>query len=77
MASRGPAPAPKDFQLRRLQKPEEFRALEELQHSIGSAEDPAPTPLLRVMQDSGGLVVGAFAEIYLAGFTAGFLGWDG
>jgi len=77
VAARGPAPAPKDFQLRRLQKPEEFRALEELQRSIGSGEDPAPTPLLRVMQDSGGLVVGAFAEIYLAGFTAGFLGWDG
>ena len=77
MAARAPAPSPKDFQFRRLHKPEELRALEEVQRSVGVAEDPAPTPLLRAMQDNGGLVLGAFAEIYLAGFTAGFLGWDG
>lgn len=77
MAAQAPPPAPKDFQLRRLQKPEEFRALEELQRSVGPTEEPGPTPLLRAVQDNGGLVVGAFAEIYLAGFSAGFLGWDG
>ena len=77
MPTLAPPPAPRDFQFRRLSKPEEFRALEELQRGSGLAEDPGPTPLLRAFQDNGGLVIGAFAEIYLAGFTAGFLGWDG
>ena len=70
-------PAPKDFQFRRLQKPEELRSAEELARSVGLSEEPAPTMLQRAMQDNGGLVIGAFAEIYLAGFTSGFLGWDG
>jgi predicted GNAT superfamily acetyltransferase len=72
-------PAPKDFQFRRLQKPEEFRAVEELHRSSGGfTEDaPVPTSVQRAVQDNGGIVVGAFAEIYLAGFALGFLGWDG
>jgi predicted GNAT superfamily acetyltransferase len=36
-----------------------------------------PVPLLRALQDNGGLVVGAFADIYLAGFAASLIGWDG
>jgi chorismate synthase len=71
--------APKDFQFRRLQKPEEFRAVEELHRAAGGlTEDaPVPTPVQRAVQDNGGIVIGAFAEIYLAGFALGFLGWDG
>ncbi|MGI0154735.1 MAG: hypothetical protein ACREDE_01155, partial [Thermoplasmata archaeon] len=34
-------------------------------------------PLLRALQDNGGLVLGAFADIYLAGFAASLIGWDG
>jgi predicted GNAT superfamily acetyltransferase len=73
------SPAPKDFQFRRLQKPEEFRAVEEVDRAAGGIpeEPPVPTTVQRVVQDNGGLVVGAFAEIYLAGFAVGFLGWDG
>ncbi|MCI4326636.1 MAG: GNAT family N-acetyltransferase [Thermoplasmata archaeon] len=73
------SPAPKDFQFRRLQKPEEFRAVEEVDRAAGGIpeEPPIPTPVQRAFQDNGGLVVGAFAEIYLAGFAVGFLGWDG
>ncbi|MCI4368454.1 MAG: hypothetical protein L3K09_02680 [Thermoplasmata archaeon] len=68
-----------DFLFRRLDKPEEFRAAEEVHRAaFGPSEEP-PTPgsIQRVVQDNGGLVIGAFADIYLAGFTAGFLGWDG
>jgi chorismate synthase len=73
------SPTPKDFQFRRLQKPEEFRAVEEVDRAAGGIpeEPPVPTPVQRALQDNGGLVVGAFAEIYLAGFALGFLGWDG
>jgi predicted GNAT superfamily acetyltransferase len=72
-------PTSKEFQFRRLQKPEEFRAVEELHRAAGGlTEDAAvPTPVQRAVQDNGGIVVGAFAEIYLAGFSLGFLGWDG
>jgi predicted GNAT superfamily acetyltransferase len=72
-------PTSKEFQFRRLQKPEEFRAVEELHRAAGGlTEDAAvPTPVQRAVQDNGGIVVGAFAEIYLAGFSFGFLGWDG
>jgi predicted GNAT superfamily acetyltransferase len=69
----------KDFQFRRLQKPEEFRSVEEVHRAAGGlTEDAAvPTPVQRAVQDNGGIVIGAFAEIYLAGFALGFLGWDG
>jgi predicted GNAT superfamily acetyltransferase len=72
-----PPAAPKDFQFRRLNKPEEFRAAEEVARESAVSEDPVPPSLLRSLQDQGGLVLGAFAEIYLAGFVAGVLGWDG
>jgi chorismate synthase len=68
-----------DFRFRRLDKPEEFRAVEEVQREAWglTEEPPVPSPLQRALQDNGGLVVGAFADIYLAGFALGFLGWDG
>ena len=74
-----PAPGPPGFTLRRLQKPEEFRAAEELQRAAagGSDEAPVPVPVLRGAQDHGGLVLGAFAELHLAGLSVGLLGWDG
>jgi predicted GNAT superfamily acetyltransferase len=68
------------FRLRKLTKPEEFRQFEELQRSASSAETgegTVPPPLLRLLQDHGGLVLGAFADIYLAGATVSTLGWDG
>ncbi len=70
---------PSDFRFRRLDKPEELRAAEELQRSA-LAEDAAqavPVPLLRTFQDTGGMVLGAFVDIYLAGVAASSLGWDG
>lgn len=69
----------KDFHLRRLNKPEEYRAAEEVHRRAAGLGEEAPlaAPLLRAAQDQGGLVVGAFADIHLAGFAAGFLGWDG
>ena len=76
------APAPKgphDFLFRRLTKPEEFRQAEDLQREAWGMTDEVPTPaaIQRAIQDNGGLVLGAFADIYLAGFSVGFLGWDG
>jgi predicted GNAT superfamily acetyltransferase len=68
-----------EFKLRRLDKPEEFRAAEELAALVGVdvGETPVPVPLQRTVQDNGGLLLGAFVDIYLAGFSFGFLGWDG
>lgn len=68
------------FRFRRLEKPEEFRQLEEVERAVWgteSATPPLPVPLLRGLQDNGGLVVGAFADIYLAGFAVSLIGWDG
>jgi predicted GNAT superfamily acetyltransferase len=72
-------PARGGFRFRRLQKPEEFRAAEELQReALGMGEEhPTPVTVQRAFQDEGGQVLGAFADIYLAGVTMGFLGWDG
>ena len=67
------------FRFRRLDKPEEFRSAEELQRAA-LGEDAAlavPASVLRTMQDTGGLVLGAFADIYLAGVAVASLGWDG
>ncbi len=74
-----PAAAPRDFTFRRLQKPEELRQAEELQREAWGLTDEPPTSrtILRAIQDNGGLVLGAFADIYLAGVTIGILGWDG
>ena len=64
---------------RPVQKPEEFRAIEEVQRLAWGLreEPPVPSPIQRAIQDNGGLVLGAFADIHLAGFCLGFLGWDG
>jgi predicted GNAT superfamily acetyltransferase len=74
-----PLPARGGFRFRRLQKPEEFRAAEEIQReALGMAgESPTAVTVQRAFQDHGGQVLGAFADIYLAGVTVGFLGWDG
>ena len=32
---------------------------------------------MRALQDNGGLVLGGFVDIYLAGVTASLIGWDG
>ncbi|MCI4350009.1 MAG: hypothetical protein L3K15_00610 [Thermoplasmata archaeon] len=79
MASTGGPAGREEFRFRRIEKPEEFRAVEELQREAWgmSTEPPVPTALQRATQDNGGLVLGAFTDIYLAGFTLGFLGWDG
>ena len=70
---------PGDFAFRPLRKPEEFRHAEQLQReALGSEEVLAvPSSLLRSIQDNGGLVLGAFADIYLAGVTVSSIGWDG
>jgi predicted GNAT superfamily acetyltransferase len=68
------------FRFRRLEKPEEFRQVDEVERAIYGTDGsvaPLPVPLLRALQDNGGLVVGAFADIYLAGFAASLIGWDG
>ncbi|MFZ0891656.1 MAG: hypothetical protein WB778_05425 [Thermoplasmata archaeon] len=68
------------FRFRRLGKPEEFRAVEDVQRAawgLGPEAPTIPTALQRAAQDNGGLVLGAFVDIYLAGFSLGFLGWDG
>jgi predicted GNAT superfamily acetyltransferase len=68
------------FRFRKLEKPEEFRQVAEVERSV-FGPDPsglAPSvPLQRAFQDNGGLVLGAFADIHLAGTTASTLGWDG
>jgi predicted GNAT superfamily acetyltransferase len=74
------APRPReDFRFRRLEKPEEFRAVEEVERAAFGLKSDVPTSpsLQRSIQDHGGLVVGAFSDIHLAGFALGFLGWDG
>jgi predicted GNAT superfamily acetyltransferase len=68
------------FRFRKLDKPEEFRQVLEVERSVYGPEAsglaPSP-PFQRAAQDNGGLILGAFADIYLAGFTASNLGWDG
>jgi chorismate synthase len=68
-----------EFALRPLRKPEEFRHAEELERSAlgGEAALTVPAGLLRTVQDQGGLVLGAFVDIHLAGLTASSIGWDG
>ncbi len=68
------------FRFRRLEKPEEFRQVDEVERAVWGTDSTGPTlpvPLLRALQDNGGLVLGAFADIYLAGFTTSLIGWDG
>jgi len=79
MAAPAGRPGVAEFHFRRLGKPEELRAAEELWAAAARPTDEAgvPLPLQRAFQDNGGLVVGAFVDIHLAGVSAGFLGWDG
>ncbi|MCI4347092.1 MAG: hypothetical protein L3J97_00545 [Thermoplasmata archaeon] len=79
MASPVARSGPHDFVFRKLSKPEEFRHAEELQREAWGLTEEPPTSgtIQRAIQDNGGLVLGAFADIYLAGLTVGFLGWDG
>ncbi|HTW55412.1 MAG TPA: hypothetical protein VMG36_03065 [Thermoplasmata archaeon] len=74
-----PGAAPPGFRFRRLEKPEEFRQAEELQRAHAGGDDPGAVGgrLLRALQDHGGLVLGAFADIYLAGCSISTIGWDG
>jgi predicted GNAT superfamily acetyltransferase len=67
------------FRIRRLEKPEEFRQVDEVHRSVYGEEatDAVPTGLQRAVQDNGGIVLGGFADIHLAGFAVAFLGWDG
>ena len=73
------SPRTEGFRFRRLQKPEEFRQVEELRTAVWGPESEVgvPTALQRALQDNGGIVLGAFADIYLAGATISLLGWDG
>jgi predicted GNAT superfamily acetyltransferase len=64
------------FRFRRLEKPEEFRQVVEVHHAVWGGGE-VPTTLQRALQDNGGLVLGAFADIHLAGFAISVLGWDG
>lgn len=71
--------AREEFRFRRLDKPEEFRAVEEVERQAHGlrADGPTPPSVLRSLQDHGGLVLGAFSDIFLAGYAVGLLGWDG
>ncbi|HEV2449689.1 MAG TPA: hypothetical protein VGU43_04675 [Thermoplasmata archaeon] len=69
----------REFRLRPIDKPEELRAAEGLERQAmgGGDEVPVSVSVLRAAQEHGGLVFGAFADIYLAGVGADLLGWDG
>jgi predicted GNAT superfamily acetyltransferase len=79
MAGPGPTEREVGFRFRRLDKPEEFRQVEEVHRTVWGEEstDPVPPSLQRAVQDNGGLVLGGFADIFLAGYTVAFLGFDG
>jgi chorismate synthase len=68
------------FRFRRLEKPEEFRQVADVERAIGgeaAGGGTLPIRVQRALQDNGGLVIGAFADIYLAGIAASMIGWDG
>jgi len=64
---------------RRLDTAGEFHAVQEVQKDAwGLDKDPpVPAPLMRAIQDNGGLLLGAFRERQLVGFAMGFLGREG
>jgi chorismate synthase len=67
------------LEIRRLDLPEEFRAVEEVQRvawGLGN-ESAVPAALQRAFQDNGGLVLGAFVRSRMVGFSLGFLGREG
>jgi len=79
MATASGASKVEGFRFRRLEKPEEFRQVDEIQRAVWGPESTLAVspPLLRALEDNGGLVLGAFADIYLAGVTVSLIGWDG
>jgi len=79
MAAASGASRVEGFRFRRLEKPEEFRQVEEVQQAVWGPESALglSPPLMRGLQDNGGLVLGAFADIYLAGVAVSLIGWDG
>jgi chorismate synthase len=79
MAAGGTSGPADGFRFRRLDKPEEFRQVEELAEAAWGPEASGgvPVTLLRALQDNGGLVLGAFADIYLAAVAVSLIGWDG
>ena len=76
MAAGGVSSEVRGFRFRKLEKPEEFRQVAEV-HRTAWGDDEVPVTLQRALQDNGGLVLGAFADIYLAGFAVSLIGWDG
>ena len=61
--------------MRRVETIEEYRAVEEVQRDAWgfTTDAPVPSPILRAINDNGGLVLGAFAGREMVGFTLGFL----
>ncbi|HLM70451.1 MAG TPA: GNAT family N-acetyltransferase [Thermoplasmata archaeon] len=76
MGAAGVSSEVRGFRFRKLDKPEEFRQVLEVNRAVWGDEG-VPTTLQRAFQDNGGLVLGAFADIYLAGFAVSLIGWDG
>ncbi len=63
------------FQVRRIEKLEDFEKCSELERHIWGTEESTPVPLLIALQHNGGLLLGAFDEDEnLVGFCLGFRG---
>lgn len=77
MGAPGVSSEVRGFRFRKLEKPEEFRQVLDVHRAVWGDEGEVPVTLQRAFQDNGGLVLGAFADIYLAGFALSFIGWDG
>jgi chorismate synthase len=77
-ASAGTA-GPSGIQLRRLETPEECRAVEEVQRAAWgfSTDAPVPAAIQRAIAHNGGLLLGALQDDRLVGFSLGFLGREG
>jgi chorismate synthase len=60
---------------RRVESIEEYRAVEDVQRGAWgfTTDAPVTTPILRAINDNGGLLLGAFAGATMVGFCLGFL----
>jgi predicted GNAT superfamily acetyltransferase len=67
--------SPEPVALRRVETVEEYRAVEEVQREAWgfTTDAPVPTPILRAINDNGGLLLGAFSGPKMIGFALGFL----
>jgi chorismate synthase len=67
------------LRLRRLETPEECRAVEEVQRVAWgfSTDGPVPSAIQRAIAHNGGLLLGAYEGANLVGFALGFLGREG